>query len=119
LHHVLGEEFFMTTQYQRGRRFEWKVKQDLEGRGYYVIRSAGSKSKVDLVGIKHEVVLCVQCKLTGAIAKRELREFTNACHTNPHIVPVVAQGTKEGRRAVIQYWDAETGDDFDPGEKEE
>jgi len=38
-------------RYISGRNFEYKVKQELEKLGWYVIRSAGSKSLFDLIGI--------------------------------------------------------------------
>lgn len=40
------------TNYGAGRRFEWRVKKDLERRGYpIVMRSAGSKGKLDLIAV--------------------------------------------------------------------
>jgi hypothetical protein len=39
-------------RYIAGRNFEYKVKRELESLGWYVIRSAGSKSLFDLIGIK-------------------------------------------------------------------
>src|SRR3990167_1974205 len=60
----------MATSYQRGRSFEYRVKRDLESRGYLVIRAAQSKGIADLVAVKRKfrsntaVVLLVQCKLS-------------------------------------------------------
>jgi hypothetical protein len=42
----------MAARYNRGRKTEYLVKQELEKEGYFVIRSAGSKTLVDLVAIK-------------------------------------------------------------------
>ena len=39
----------MIKRYNKGRRFEWKTRDILKGLNYYVVRSAGSKSKIDLV----------------------------------------------------------------------
>lgn len=52
------------TTVNRGIKYEYKIKKELEHQGYYVIRSAGSHGIYDLVGIhweRQEVVL-VQCK---------------------------------------------------------
>jgi hypothetical protein len=38
-------------RYIAGRNFEYKIKRELENMGWYVIRSAGSKSLFDLIGI--------------------------------------------------------------------
>ena len=56
----------MTTQYGRGRRFEYRVRTDLERLGYTVFRSAGSKGPADLIALcKGRVPLLVQCKIGG------------------------------------------------------
>jgi Holliday junction resolvase len=51
----------MATNYERGRAFEYRVKQYLEKQGYFVVRSAGSKFP-DLIAIKHGKVLAVEVK---------------------------------------------------------
>ncbi len=68
------------TQYEKGRRYEWKIRDEYRKKGYLVIRSAGSKSAFDLVAIKRDQyewreghgseVLLIQCK-TGKSAERE------------------------------------------------
>ena len=68
----------MATKYSRGRAWEYKVRDDLRARGYLVVRSAGSKGKVDLMAVMPVVVtapsqvvhhpgciLLVQCKNKG------------------------------------------------------
>lgn len=50
--------------YISGRNFEYRVKKYLESKDYFVLRSAGSHSMVDLLAI-HRVfgwVLFIQCK---------------------------------------------------------
>jgi len=47
--------------YRRGRRFEYKVKKYLEGKGYTVLRCAASKP-VDLVAIKDGRAILIECK---------------------------------------------------------
>jgi Holliday junction resolvase len=51
----------MVTNYQRGRTFEYRVKQHLEKHGYYVVRSAGSHFP-DLIAIKNGKVLAIEVK---------------------------------------------------------
>lgn len=46
----------------RGRGYEHKVRDALHAAGYYVIRAAGSKGVVDLVGLRGEHTLLVQVK---------------------------------------------------------
>lgn len=50
---------FMVNCYVKGRRFEHQVKKSYEAKGYTVIRSAGSKGKIDLIAWKKETM----CKL--------------------------------------------------------
>lgn len=46
-----------------GTRFEYRVRDLLEDRGWKVVRSAGSHTCADLVGLKpHKQTLVVQCK---------------------------------------------------------
>ena len=68
--------------YQRGRRFEWEVKKDLEKQGYAVMRTAGSHGAYDLIAIYDGTSLYVrfiQCKvvkkLTDGVKKTLLKEL--------------------------------------------
>lgn len=67
-------------QYEKGTRFEYKVRDDLEALGYSVVRAAGSKgdSKIDLIAFHPEhPMLLIQCKADGKISKKEWdRVFT-------------------------------------------
>jgi len=53
------------SQYERGRAFEYRVRDALGADGYEVLRSAGSKTKVDLAAFKPGQLLLVQCKRTS------------------------------------------------------
>ena len=63
--------------YESGRRFEYRVKEYLEKKGYYVMRSAGSKSPFDLIAIQTkgmssiESTILIQCKHGAKISKQE------------------------------------------------
>lgn len=62
--------------YQKGRNFEWRVKHYLEGKGYWVLRSPQSKSPADLVALKLNECLLVQCKINkAAMSKSEKSEL--------------------------------------------
>jgi len=63
----------MTSQYRRGADFERTLKKFLEDLGYYVVRSAGSKGKVDLVAFNLAQTWFIQCKLTGKITAAETK----------------------------------------------
>lgn len=59
------------SEYAAGTKFERKVRTDLRDNGYEVIRSAGSKTKVDLVAMKPGELLLVQCKRDGTLPPDE------------------------------------------------
>lgn len=59
------------TNYQAGTRFEHRVRDRLRARGFEVVRSAGSKTGVDLVAIGHQRVWLVQCKRNGVLGSVE------------------------------------------------
>lgn len=93
------------TQYRRGADFERAVRIALQNDGYVVVRSAGSKSKIDLLGIKPGQCLFVQCKINGLCPpaeRTELRRLADLIHA----VPLVAC---KGYRGKINYREL-TGD---------
>lgn len=89
------------SHYRNGREFEWKVRDDLVDNGYDVIRSAGSKTKVDLSAFKPGQAVFVQCKRDGRISPAERVELLRmASHIGA--IPVVAW--KKPRNTTIHYW---------------
>ena len=68
------------SPYARGRDFEAAVRGQLERRGYFVLRSYGSKGKIDLLATGQTCVyrsisgLFIQCKRTGDIGSKEWNE---------------------------------------------
>lgn len=80
------------TNYDAGRRFEWEVRAALVADGYQlVIRSAGSKTKVDIVAFKQDQVLFVQAKRNGVCPPAERVELLRVAGLLPGVaVPVVA-----------------------------
>lgn len=66
----------MASQYQRGATAERRVKKYFEERGYFVVRSAGSHSPVDLVAVLDGKVTFVQVKSGQAkMTKAEEEKF--------------------------------------------
>lgn len=80
------------TRYAGGADFEREVRAALVADGYQlVIRSAGSKTKVDLVAFKPDQVLFVQCKRNGVCPPAERAELLRVAGLLPGVgVPVVA-----------------------------
>lgn len=54
----------MSTKYQTGAGFEYRVINKLTDQGYYCIRSAGSHGMVDIVAIGQNQCRLIQCKYT-------------------------------------------------------
>jgi Holliday junction resolvase len=89
------------SHYRAGRDFEHAVRTALVADGYDVIRSAGSKTKVDLAAFKPGQAVFVQCKRDGKISPAERVELLRvASHIDA--VPVVAW--KQNGKAAIHYW---------------
>ena len=82
------------TNYNKGRAFEYKVKQLLEERGFYVVRSAGSHGIVDLVAIGKEQVNLVQCKSDGRISPADRDCLSSLTRLMIDLVPVLAVNEK-------------------------
>lgn len=59
------------SKYRAGRQFEYRVRDDLRARGFWVLRSPASKSPVDLVAISKGRVVFIQCKRGGGISVAE------------------------------------------------
>jgi Holliday junction resolvase len=97
------------SHYNAGRTFEWKVRDALREDGYEVLRSAGSKTKIDLVAMKPGQIVFVQCKVNGLCAPAErsrLRDLAGMVGA----LPIVAYNHKEGRSAAVVRYRLLTGD---------
>jgi len=97
----------MNKNYQKGRRFEYKVKKWLEERGWICVRSAGSKSPFDLVAMKDGQTLPIQCKYGTKIARAEMKELIIIKHKldpedNEFILPLVAEGKAKSKIRFIE-----------------
>lgn len=56
------------TNYSRGYEIERKIMEELTDRGFLVIRSAGSHSKIDVLGIRKDRIVAVQSKRTKELS---------------------------------------------------
>lgn len=101
------------SHYHRGRDLEHRVRTHLRGQGYEVLRTAGSKSKVDLVAIKTGQILFVQCKRSGALPPAEWNALWDLA-VMVGAVPVLAEQLKPRGR---KYWRL-TGRKDQPGRKQ-
>lgn len=86
------------SHYGTGRRFEWKVRDDLAENGYEVVRAAGSKgsTKIDLIGLKPGQHLYVQCKRAGALPPAEWDRLVEVAGW-VDAVPLLAANGPNGR----------------------
>lgn len=100
------------SNYHRGRDLEHRVRTHLRNEGYEALRTAGSKSKVDLVAIKPGQILFVQCKRSGALPPAEWNALWDLAQM-VGAVPVLAEQLARGRK----YWRL-TGRKDQPGRRQ-
>ncbi len=60
---------------RKGADFERRVKSFLEKRGYFVVRSAGSKGVADLVALSKNEKLLVTCKKRNYLSGNEINSL--------------------------------------------
>lgn len=89
------------SHYRAGRDFEHAVRTELISDGYDVLRSAGSKTKIDLAAFKPGQAVFVQCKRDGRIGPAERTELLRVA---AHIAAVPVVAWKETGRSQIHYW---------------
>ena len=86
------------SRYDQGRRLEWAARDALTAAGYLVLRSAGSKTPVDLAAWRPGEHLFVQCKLDGYLTPAARAKFIRLSEDLGPL-PIVARWRKEGRAA--------------------
>ena len=63
------------SSYRKGRRFEWRVRDYLERKGWFVARQTRS-SFPDLIAIKNGKILLIECKVDPRnFSKREREDL--------------------------------------------
>lgn len=92
--------------YAKGRRYEYRLKEELEKRGYLVIRSAGSHSPFDLIAIpinSEEPIEAIQVK-TGKLSYSQtleiLKKMPKIGSRDVHIIRKVI-GVEKGKMKVF------------------
>jgi Restriction endonuclease len=89
----------MPSGYRNGADLERAVKHHLEANGYeLVIKSGGSKGKVDVIALKPGETLLVQCKLAGTMSPAD-RVALRSLAYDLGAVPLLARWVKEGSAA--------------------
>jgi hypothetical protein len=82
----------VASAYQRGRAFEYRVRDRLRECGYFVVRSASSKGPCDLIAVRADgAPLLVQCKHGAhpALPPAEWNFLLDAA-TSVHAIPLLA-----------------------------
>ena len=78
----------LSSRYRRGRAFEYRIRDDLRKKKYFVLRSPASKSPIDLVAICNGIVLFVQCKF-GELCVTEWNALYDLA-TSVGAIPILA-----------------------------
>lgn len=107
------EEWAMVTEdkrpksanlYRMGRSLEQRVKLKLMAAGWFVVRSAGSKTAADLVAAKDGVIWLVQCKRSGALPPAEWNALLDAA-AQAGGVPVMVENP---HARTVNWWALKT-----------
>ena len=99
--------------YGDGYRLECEARNVLRDNGYAVIRSASSKTPVDLVAFKVGEMLFVQCKRAGKMSPADRDALLLLCGV-AQATPLMARWRKDGRAARTVEFAELTG----PGPKD-
>lgn len=81
------------TMYRLGRQFEYRVRDDMRKKNYFVLRSPRSGSPADLVCIKKGKIIFIQCKRGGEFIVSEWNEFYELCQS-VNAIPILASTPK-------------------------
>lgn len=88
----------MNKQYRTGLIFEYEVRNWLKDRGWMVFRSAGSKTAIDLIGVRDNQTILVQCKYGSKIDKQERLSMCKIEEiTGNHIQVLLAYRPRHGK----------------------
>jgi len=99
----------LASPYIKGRRVEYRVKEVLEGEGYYVVRAAGSHGLFDLVAINPATRRILLVQVRGSergVSGRERGEMARFAGVYT-VVPAYTE--RVGRRLVFRYLAEEGG----------
>lgn len=88
------------SMYRLGRALEYRVRDELKAKGYFVMRAPQSKGPVDLVAIQEGEVLFIQCKRGMTVTPKEWNALLDLA-LSVGAVPLVA-GCPTGRGRVYR-----------------
>ena len=83
------------SKYSVGANFERRVKAKLEKENWFVLRSAGSHSVVDLFCFRDGEVRLVQCKVDGYLSPNERKQILELADENGFCAYLVKREGKE------------------------
>ena len=83
------------TKYGKGAAFENIVKEILINDGYVAVRSSGSHGLIDVLGIKVDTKLFIQCRTNGIMSDSEKEELI-VLALKHKAVPVLAYKKRGG-----------------------
>lgn len=92
----------MSRRYEQGVRDERDVRRDLAENGYWVVRSAGSKTPVDLIAWKSGELIFAQAKRDGRMSPAEREALLDLANLVA-AVPLLAAKTGP-RGARLEYF---------------
>ena len=97
----------LMTNYEKGRRFEYRVRDLFKEHGFVVIRAAQSKP-VDLVCLKNGTSILVECKIRKSSLGKNGKEVLLNMAQISKAIPVLAY--REKRK--VKLMNVETNDPF-------
>lgn len=95
-----------SSRYMLGRAFEYRVRDFLRGKKYFVLRSPRSGGPADLVALKKGQILFVQCRSGGYMPKIKIEELISLARS-VGAIPVLAYRRKRGRELVLENLETE------------
>lgn len=78
------------TKYRLGREIEYRVRDQLKELGFIAMRSPASKTPIDVMAVRKDCVLLVQCKRGGALPPSEWNELYDIAEP-VGAIPVMAE----------------------------
>lgn len=100
----------MNKNYRRGRRLEYIIVDMFNSSGWLVHRSAGSHGIADVIAIKKDVVLLIQCKYGTKPTKDErLKMFNSQSNLGKNMFVVLAY---KKPRTKLQFFELDSACKF-------
>ena len=121
--HVIEAKQIKQTKYRYGRQFEYRVRDALKAIGYFALRSPASRTPIDVLAVRHGLVLFIQCKRNRMLRPGEWNELFDlaiSCGAIPILASSVTGrgatyerliGRKEikGAKQPLSLFDPQTG----------